>query len=251
MIERLETLLKHHRDHHFTGRLNIKSSQVNWSLFYCLGHIVWATGGSHPNRRFHRLWQQWCPQIPLIGIQLQRQSQSECVYYHKILVMLRYQKITAEQSKAIIADTIKEIIFDIIFQENIEILTYYSSPKETFKAAEEILFSWVRPEQILLPTLQLWEFWKAAEMSSFSPNLVPVLNQSLNQIYSRLSPRDYPIFIKISQDQYTLRDLALLLHKDIWFLSQSLMPYLQNNILELIPIADHPFTDFAYKVSSV
>ena len=48
----------------YNGKLNIKSSKGSqWTFYYRLGRIVWATGGTHPFRRWRRHIAQNCPQI--------------------------------------------------------------------------------------------------------------------------------------------------------------------------------------------
>ncbi|MFM6153596.1 MAG: response regulator, partial [Sphaerospermopsis kisseleviana] len=46
----------------YNGKLNIKSAKGRqWAFYYRLGRIVWATGGTHPFRRWRRQMAQHCP----------------------------------------------------------------------------------------------------------------------------------------------------------------------------------------------
>ncbi|MDE5068908.1 MAG: hypothetical protein O4752_07055, partial [Trichodesmium sp. St4_bin8_1] len=54
----------------FTGKLEVKSSRQSWTIFLCIGHLAWAIGGKHYNRRFYKIWHQFCSNVPLEKIKL-------------------------------------------------------------------------------------------------------------------------------------------------------------------------------------
>lgn len=49
----------------YTGSLHVETADKaqNWSLYFCLGRLIWATGGSHSIKRWWRLISQYCPQL--------------------------------------------------------------------------------------------------------------------------------------------------------------------------------------------
>ncbi len=52
----------------YNGKLNIKSSKGGqWTFYYRLGRIVWATGGTHPFRRWRRHMAQTVLRLMLIN----------------------------------------------------------------------------------------------------------------------------------------------------------------------------------------
>jgi len=59
----------------YSGKLNIKSSKGHkWTFYYRLGRIVWATGGTHPFRRWRRHMAQHCPELDVEKMPLRVQD---------------------------------------------------------------------------------------------------------------------------------------------------------------------------------
>src|SRR6476660_7026880 len=79
----------------YNGKLNIKSSKGGqWTFYYRLGRIVWATGGTHPFRRWRRHMAQNCPQIDVDKLQLRMQDISIDYWDYRLLeILYKKQKI--------------------------------------------------------------------------------------------------------------------------------------------------------------
>ncbi|MDJ0707733.1 MAG: hypothetical protein QNJ46_31040, partial [Leptolyngbyaceae cyanobacterium MO_188.B28] len=62
----------------FTGRLDVKSALGHaWSLYFQLGHLIWAVGSVNRFERWYCSLQQFCPTISVERIWPSRQTQSE------------------------------------------------------------------------------------------------------------------------------------------------------------------------------
>lgn len=92
----------------YSGRLNIKSANgQKWILYYYFGRIIWATGGTHPFRRWRRQIAQNCPSIDVDKISLHSQEASLDYWDYSLLTSLyKQQKIKREQMISVIENTI-------------------------------------------------------------------------------------------------------------------------------------------------
>ena len=63
---------------HFTGRLDVRTSGQQWSLYLYMGRLIWAAGGPHPVRRWHRYMTQYCPQLTPKEVEIQAIADSSC-----------------------------------------------------------------------------------------------------------------------------------------------------------------------------
>ncbi len=93
-----------------TGNLNIQSSQGRqWTFYYRLGKIVWATGGMHTYRRLRRCIAQISPQININNIQIDLKELSKDYGDYQILeILYKKQGVKQEQINAIV-EKIKEL----------------------------------------------------------------------------------------------------------------------------------------------
>jgi two-component system, chemotaxis family, response regulator PixG len=104
----------------YNGYLNIKSPKGNqWTFYYRLGRIVWATGGTHPFRRWRRNMAQYCPHIDVEQLNLRKEDIEINYWDYRILeILYKRQKIEREQIHSFVESTIAELLFDLAQQTN-------------------------------------------------------------------------------------------------------------------------------------
>lgn len=217
-------------------RLDIQAdSGHRWSLFFCLGRLVWATGGLNPVRRWQRLVAQHCPQISPHPIYFREKDKFRCWDYHILTVLLKRQKITEEQAVAVIESSITEVLFDITQQAGLAALTSAINQQSVL---DDPLTS-IDVEKVLRQAHQDWESWRDAGLANESPNLVPVLRRP-EQLRQHTSAAVYQNFVTLINGSYSLRDLAVQIKQDLVLLTRSLVPYIRKGLVELIEIDDSP-----------
>ncbi|MGB3512889.1 MAG: response regulator [Microcoleaceae cyanobacterium] len=233
---RFVNLLLNELPNQFTGKLEVKSYQKSWTLFFCVGRLAWANGGEHPNRRFHRIWHQFCPNISLANVGVRYGDSVICYYYHILSILCRRKSLTPAQTKAIVVWNLKEVLFDILQQQSQELLAYNLSPKGLEKSL--ILMSVViRPETIIPPVNKSWLEWEESNLAEYSPNLVPVITkQKLLQQVAK--PNSYKTITKLVDGKKTFRETALLVKKDLRQLTLFLIPYVRNELIDIKTVLD-------------
>ncbi|MDY7004367.1 MAG: response regulator [Cyanobacteriota bacterium] len=233
---KLFNLLLNELPDQFTGKLEVKGSQKSWMIFFCVGRLVWAAGGEHPNRRFHRIWHQFCPNISLGNMKLREQNGLSYYYYHLLSVLSRRKVLTVGQVKAVVIENVKEVLFDILQQQSQELLAYNLSPKGLEKSL--ILMSVIiPPEAIIPPIYKSFSAWEQSNLAEYSPNLVPeIIKQKLLEQIAK--PNSYKTIVKLVDGQRTLREIAIFMNKDLRQLTLFLMPYVRNELILLKSVPD-------------
>ena len=228
----------------FTGRLDVGGKAQKWSFFFCLGRLVWATGGIHSNRRFYRLWHQFCPEISLTGIKLREEDFVACYNYQIMAVLSIRQKLTPQQKLDMVWETIGEVIFDIFQVQQTEDLTYTYDANGAIDTSLTLMSALVRAEQVLPEVELLWSDWQKSGLAAYSPNLVPILKK-LEDLKKVTSPKVYRTLVKAIDGQRTFRDLAILVKQDLRKLTLYLIPYSRKKILDFKWLPDRKQPDAA------
>jgi len=228
----------------FTGKLNVGGKAQQWSFFFCMGRVVWATGGIHCNRRFYRLWHQFCPGVSQTGIKLREEDFVACYNYQIMAVLSIRKKLTSQQKSDMVLETLREVIFDIFQVEKTEDLSYSYDAKGAIDTSLTLMSAVVRAEQVLPLVELLWSDWQKSGLAAYSPNLVPVL-KNLEDLKKVTSPKAYQTLIKAIDGKKTFRDLAVLIKQDLRKLTLYLIPYARKGIMDIKWLPDSKQPDLA------
>ncbi|MBD2344834.1 response regulator [Anabaena subtropica] len=221
----------------YNGQLNIHSSKGHqWTFYYRLGRIVWATGGTHPFRRWRRLMAQHCPQVDVDKMQLRKQDISMNYWDYRLLeILYKKQKIQREQIQAIVENTITELLFDLAQQSNFVSV----SCDRNQKVILETPMSFTSADVSMKQMLDSWKNWSEAGLANLVPDLAPVIRRP-EQLQQQVSPSVYKNFVNLINGKSTLRDLAAKIKQNVLPVSRSLLPYVLKGIIELVELPDLP-----------
>ncbi len=224
----------------YSGKLNIKSSKGHkWIFYYRLGRIVWATGGTHPFRRWRRHMTQHCPDIDIDEMQFNSRelSISKDYWDYKLLEVLHEkQKIKREHINSVVERTIAELMFDLAQQAHFNQIQCDRSADVILEAP----MSFTSADMSLKFMQDTWKNWSEAGLANFSPDLAPILRRP-EQLQQMVSPAVYKNFVNLMNGKYTLRDLAVKMKQSPLPIARSLLPYVLKGIIELIKVPDLPF----------
>ncbi len=227
----------------FTGQLDIKNTQLlhNWSLYFYQGSLIWAASSVHPMRRLYRHLSVHCPELSVYtGLS---QGSDKPVYRDDDLLaeLMKQGKLRWEQMVAIIEGQIKEILFDLQQQSEIQSrskmsLTYKRIYKNTIDSTNSRLVL-IKTMHLWQQAKQAWEAWCQAGLKDYSPNLAPVIRQA-KQLRQQTSAVAYHNLISLADGNWTLRDLAVKLKQNLLPLTQSIMPYIHQGLIGLLEVDD-------------
>ncbi|MBD1888977.1 response regulator [Coleofasciculus sp. FACHB-SPT9] len=222
----------------FSGRLFLKGTLGReWILYFYLGRILYATGGTHPVRRWQRHLGINCSNVSPNQLSLQTdisETSSDlsknCREYYLLCLWLKQQKITREQVVKIIQGIVLELLFDIT-QEVPKALQI----KQENALAPQLLL--IDAEQAIAKTQEIWQAWKIAKISDVLPNRAPSIKQP-EQLQQKTSPTVYKSLTLLLDGQRTLRDIAVQTKRNVAEVTRSLLPYLETGLVELNDIPD-------------
>jgi two-component system, chemotaxis family, response regulator PixG len=221
----------------YSGKLDIKTAKGHrWTFYYRLGRMVWATGGTHPFRRWRRHMAQYCPEIDIDKIVLRAEdAQIDYWDYHLLEILHEKQKVKREQINSIVESTITELLFDLAQQSNFTTITSDRNQDVIL----ETPMSFTSADMSLKFMQDTWKTWSEGGLANFYPDHAPVLRRP-EQLQQQVSPAVYKNFVTFMNGKYTLRDLAFKMKQSIIPVTRSLLPYILKGIVELVEVPDLP-----------
>ncbi|MBR8832644.1 MAG: response regulator [Stigonema ocellatum SAG 48.90 = DSM 106950] len=221
----------------YSGKLDITSTKGHkWILYYRLGRIIWAAGGTHPLRRWYRQMAQYCPEIDVDKIQLRSEDIAvEYWDYRCLAILYKRQNIKGEQMKAIVENTIAELLFDITQQAYFATLSYTRNQQTIL----EVPISATGVDFCVKLMDDSWKAWLEAGLMNISPDLAPKLRFA-EQLQQQVSASAYQNFLTLMTGKYSLRDLAVKMKQSLLPVVRSLQPYILKEIIELVELPDLP-----------
>lgn len=218
----------------FTGKLELHSvKDYKWSIYYCHGRLVWASGGAHNYRRWRRLMGQYKLQIDFNKISFRTIDEIRLWDYQVLVILMKRMVLTREQITPIIEGFVQEVLFDIIQCAANEKITYYCD----FEDEIAPVIALIHAEHAIDQAHQEWLTWRKAGIADFSPNLAPWIKRP-SQLKEEASELTYKTLITILDGRRSLRELATWMKKDLLNLVQSLMAYYHRGMVGLVEVQD-------------
>lgn len=219
----------------YTGSLYVETADKaqHWSLYFCLGRLIWATGGAHSIKRWWRLISQYCPQLNTPAQTLHKTDVWQLGEYQLLIALVKKQQIKGEEAVRVVRNAVTEVLFDILQQEKLGQLIFVNNQQDVLNASLTLL----NPQHALQYAWKAWQDWCKAGLENTSPNLA-VLIKYPEQLQQHASPPVYQTLVKVVDGQRTLRDLAVLMKQDLLLLTRLLVPYIRRGMMDLIKIGD-------------
>jgi chemotaxis family two-component system response regulator PixG len=218
----------------FTGKLVLKSPHDSASVIYFyLGRLIYAEGGIHPLRRWHRHLQEYCPQITnaqdFLNLNLKKIN-GVGQEYTVLGYGIQEKIIHREQVIYLIRSVISEVLFDLTQVGRVS----YKIVPERYILLPIVT---INPEQAITQVWKMWQAWQDAKLGDHSPNSAPII-KSVELLKARTSALTFQCLQQRINGQKTLRDLAVELNQDLLLLTRSLMLYVQWGLVDLLAIPD-------------
>ena len=218
------------------GRLNlVTQTGQDWDLYFQLGRIVWASGGEHRFRRWHRVLRQLG--ISPASIQM-REKELPAQWEHLVLsVLLKRNRLKREDVQRAIETNITEVLFDVLqASAYITEMGCNISQKNIDDSPVTVLGT---PDDFMSQARQQLKAWQLGGLGDYSPNFAPVVI-SHDVLKKHCSPQMYVTLVSTLTGKSALRDIALIKRQSLTDLALFLRPYVEKNILAFQPIADFP-----------
>jgi len=223
-----------------TGRLDaIGDRGQTWSLYFCVGRLLWATTADHPVRRLQRHLARQFPQVSFDSLTVRETDRFFCWSYQVLWILAKRQKLAKDRVAIVVEEIAVETLFDLLQQEsNYGSLTYQFHPQEAFDLLK-VQLTVLKIAPIFKRAKQEWLRWSQVGLKQVYPNWVPRIENS-EQLQQNLNPRSYKILVNRLDNQLTLRELAAQTNQDPARLGKTLLPYLKQGWIKLSRVADIP-----------
>jgi len=224
----------------FTGRLDLSITDTDnqqWNLYFSQGRLIKSTSKMHPVRYWCRQLSIHCPQLI---VRPGGEDSERLLYwdYDSLAKLVRQGQVSPRKMTAVVEGNIREILFDIIQQ--IELSNNSGESLVSRRIPEsnrDSNFLQISIEQVWQQAKQAWAAWQQAGLENFSPNLAPVIWDA-EELRQKTSLLVYHNLTTLADGNRTLRDLAVKLKQQLLPLTQSIMPYIRQELMSLIEVGD-------------
>jgi len=222
-----------------TGQLDVHAANGNtWSIFFCVGRLIWATHHGHEVRALRLHLAQHCPTIDFETLSIREADKFFSWDYQVIWVLEKRKTISIEQA----GQTIRETILDCFF----EMLQAEQQSSLQFKVLQHEALNMLRMQIVALNVAAIAKktqaqliAWREAQLQGLSPADIPVIKDR-DSLEKNVPAKVFQQLIRRVDGQKSLRELAHAMDIDLVRLSRSLLVYIRKGWVTLIPASDIP-----------
>jgi two-component system, chemotaxis family, response regulator PixG len=242
-LDRLATELSEIKHQHFSGRILLKSSLgQEWCLYVYLGRILYATGGSHPIRR-------WVRNSTIMGVDASTADDlqvridaltnisaltlaeiNSCWEYYLLVNWAKQGRITRNGLIKHIQTTIVEVLFDIVQAEEVS----YQQVAQDQLSPQLTLIDIDRAFGIAVQQQQQWQ--QAGLVDILPDRAIQIV--AVAEFQQIVSASAYQALRFVLDGQHSIREIAAKARKSPVAIGQSFRSHLKSGTLGLIDLPD-------------
>lgn len=207
-----------------TGELSFNKGKQQWTFYFVLGYLRYATGGSARTRRWYRAIKQYCSDFA--GAELNKLVADEPWEYQLLCQGIAENKITLEQARTVISCSIQEVLFTVL--SSTDLSSNWTIKKQPTIPSRNLL---LKSEEVLAPVQQILGQVQQIDLSKLDPNLVPILKPAYT---AKVSPG----IVKFFQGKHAIWDIAVEVKRPVTQMLNVLGPLYKQDWVELIAVED-------------
>jgi two-component system, chemotaxis family, response regulator PixG len=242
-LDGLATQLSQIKQQLFSGRVLLKTPQAQeWHLYFYLGRILYATGGSHPTRR----WVRNCTIAAvdssnaedlqtriqaLTDISALNQAEmNNCWEYYLLVNWAKQSRITRTALVKHIQSTIIEVLFDLIQADKVS----WEVVDRTELSPQLTLIDLDRAFAI---ASQQQQQWVEANLSDILPDrgIEIVAAEEFRQLVNRAA---YPSLKRVLNGKHSIREIAIKTRKSPLSIGTSFLAHIKSGHLRTVDLID-------------
>ncbi len=242
-LDRLATELSEIKHQHFSGQILLTSSLGReWCLYVYLGRILYATGGSHPIRR-------WVRNATIMGVDastaedLQARIEAltnvsaltvaeltSCWEYYLLVNWAKQGRITRDGLIEHIQTTIVEVLFDVVQAEAVSYQQVAQDPLSPQLTLIDL-------DRALGIAVQKQQQWQQAGLGDISPDRsIKIVAQK--EFQKIVSPSAYQALQFVLNGEQSIREIAAKVRKSPVIIGQSFRAHIASGTLTLVDLPD-------------
>ena len=242
-LDCLATQLSEIKHQHFSGHVLLRSSSgIEWCLYVYLGRILYATGGSHPIRR-------WVRNSTISGVDvsvaedlqariaaltnisaLTLAELNSCWEYYLLVNWAKQGRVSRNALIEQIQKTIVEVLFDIVQAESVS----YQQMAQEQLSPQLTLFDIDRAFGV---AIQQQQQWQQAGLTEMLPDR-SISIAAETEFQRIVSPSAYKALRSVLNGQHSIREIAVKARKSPVAIGQSFRLHLESGILSLVDLPD-------------
>lgn len=234
-INQLSEQFNSNQANQFTGKLLVYSKTgQQWAIYFLMGRLIWASGGSHRFRRLFRLLSVHASHLNLNQLPIPNANASRLWEYSMLSGLIRQHRIASSPATDLIQTAILEVLVEILQEA-----TGYEQSAHTIHRIKKLGNPVVvmRPDQCFQTAQKQWTQWRKAGLISYSPNLAPILKYP-DKLRSQVPLATYQKLSTLLTGEKSLRDLSAHLNIDLLAFSQAIIPFVTQGTIALNAIPD-------------
>jgi len=215
----------------FSGRLDVRKARTKqgWSLYFCVGRLVWQAGGTSGSQRWRRLLSRYCPNLEAEKVQHLAVPTARIRDYALLAGLREQEHIDRTQLISLVEDGLQEVLFDVLQEaEGNQLVQYRLDPKDGLSTPLTL----IPVDSILAKAQQAWQNWKQAGLAAVSPDEMPQINSP--DLLEQQAPQDFPLLQRLINGRRSIRTLALKMQQDMIPLAQMLNGYVSVGIMSFV-----------------
>ncbi len=214
------------------GELILGNDQVVWHFHISHGKLLYAKDKLHPVRRWDRALKQHCPKWNWSVDSSQKLSNNNFWECELLLQGLEQNQLSLIQAKLVIRNVVQECLFELINCTDTN-SDWKPGEEDSSTLCRSVALSNREIQVLLSRATRMQQQWQAAQLNHLKPTLAPSLQQKENL-------QQLPISDNYLNGKFTLWDIAWQLEKSITEVTCSLLPLVEQGIVQFQETTDTP-----------
>lgn len=216
-----------------TGKLVLANGNQEWQLYFLFGHLLYASGGKHPTRRWHRAIAQHCPELKFEVNQL---TSNQLWEYKLLQRAIAENQVSLAQAKAILRTVAEEVFFAIISQSGLS-RTWHPQKHPTSQTALSLLLSRLEIKQVLSSANKIWQYLKEESLWHINPDDAPFFRDT-NKLLNLGTSESFLSINKLLNGDRTIWDIALKRKVSLPVIISNLYKLQKRNLIDFKQVED-------------
>ncbi|GGA01391.1 response regulator [Okeania sp. KiyG1] len=216
-----------------TGKLSVAHGNQEWQLYFLFGHLLYASGGLHPTRRWYRAVKKHCPNLKF---EVNQFTNVQLWEYKLLQTAISNNQITLSQAKTILRTITEEVFFAIISQPGLT-RRWHPQKHSTSQTTLNLLLSRREIKEVLASAKILSQSLQDEGLSHINPDLVPVIknrDKLLNQEHSESVLK----IDKLLNGKLTIWDIRLEMKMSLQVVTRSLYSFEKLGLIYFMNVED-------------
>ena len=216
-----------------TGKLVVAHGNQEWQLYFLFGHLLYASGGKHSTRRWHRAINQHCPNFKFEVNQL---TNNQLWEYKLLQTAISENQITLAQAKAILRTIAEEVFFAIISQPGLT-RRWYPQKHPNSQTALSLLLSRLEIKEVMTSAKRVWTSLEEDGLWHINPDNVPVFRDP-NKLQIQENLDFFLTVNKLLNGERTIWDIAFLMQMSLGEVTRNLYNFEKLGLVDFKQVED-------------